>query len=125
MEREVAGEKTVHQMKLLASHFESVQQGIKTVEMRLDDTKRRWIRAGDLIEFSCANDTDRKLVVEVINKMVFLDFEELVEHYDAKILGFEGYTTNEICEYMCYLYGEEKLKACHVVAIEFIQYTKA
>ena len=124
MEREATGEKTVHKMKLLQTHFDSVVQGVKTIEMRLDDAKRRWIRAGDLIEFSCADDADRKLMVEVINKMVFLDFEELVEHYDTKVLGFEGYTTNEICEYMCYLYGKKKLKACHVVAIEFVRYTK-
>ena len=124
MEREATGEKTVHKMKLLQTHFDSVVQGVKTNEMRLDDAKCRWIRAGDLIEFSCADDADRKLMVEVINKMVFLDFEELVEHYDTKVLGFEGYTTNEICEYMCYLYSKKKLKACHVVAIEFVRYTK-
>lgn len=122
MEREAAGEKTIHKMKLLQTHFNSAAQGVKTVEMRLDDAKRRWIKPGDLIEFSCVDDADHKLVVEVVNKMTFLDFEELVDYYDIKSLGFDGYTAREVCEYMCSLYGKEKLKACHVVAIEFVQY---
>lgn len=122
MEREAAGEKTVHKMKLLQTHFNSVAQGVKTVEMRLDDAKRRWIKPGDLIEFSCIDDSDHKLVVEVVNKMTFLDFEESVDYYDIKSFGFDGYTAREVCEYMCSLYGKEKLKACHVVAIEFVQY---
>lgn len=121
MEREAAGEKTIHKMNLLTSHFVSVERGIKCVEMRLDDEKRRWIRLGDLIEFTCADDIERKLMVEVSKKTLFLDFEELVRNYDSRILGFDGQTAEEICKYMKNLYGEQKLKACHVVAIEFVK----
>lgn len=117
--REATGEKTTHHMQLLETHFKAVEQGIKTVEMRLDDAKRRWIREGDLIEFSNVNDSDSKLVVIVKKKMLFLDFEELADNYDARRLGFEGYSSEKICEYMKTIYGEQKLKACHVVAIEF------
>ena len=119
--REAAGEKTVHQMKLFAPLFEAVKAGVKTVEMRLDDEKRRWVREGDLIEFTCVGSPDRRLTVEVTNKTVYLDFEELVESYDAKALGFEGYTAEEICEYMRSLYDLPKLRACHTVAIEFVR----
>ena len=117
--REATGKKTTHRMHLLETHFKAVEQGIKTVEMRLDDAKRRWIREGDLIEFSNVNVSDSKIVVVVKKKKLFLDFEELVENYDAGRLGFEGYSSEKICEYMKTIYGEQKLKACHVVAIEF------
>lgn len=122
MAREAAGEKTVHKMTLRLPHFDAVEQGIKTVEMRLDDAKRRWIRKGDLIEFSCVGEKERTLYVEVTNKTPFLDFEELAENYDARALGFEGYDSVEIGEYMRSLYDVQKLKACHVVAIEFVKY---
>lgn len=95
--REATGEKTTHHMQLLETHFKAVEQGIKTVEMRLDDAKRRWIREGDLIEFSNVNDSDSKLVVIVKKKMLFLDFEELADNYDARRLGFEGYSPEKIC----------------------------
>ena len=98
--REATGEKTIHHMQLLETHFKAVAQGIKTVEIRLDDAKRRWIREGDLIEFSNTNDSDSKIVVVVKKKKLFLDFEELVENYDAGLLGFEGYSSEKICEYM-------------------------
>ena len=119
MEREATGEKTVHKMKLLQTHFDSVVQGVKTVEMRLDDAKRRRIKTGDLIEFSCVEDAGRKVMVKVLGKVVFLNFEELTETYSAKSLGFAGYDSSDICDYMRSLYGERRLKACHVVAIEF------
>ena len=119
MAREAAGEKTIHQMKLYAALFNSVEAGVKTVEMRLDDAKRRWVREGDLIEYCCVDDSERKIMVEVKKKTIFLDFEELVENYDAKSLGFDGHSTEEICAYMRSLYDKQRLKACHVVAIEF------
>lgn len=100
---EAAGEKTVHQMKLYDSLFNSVEAGIKTVEIRLDDAKRR-------------------VTVEVKKKTIYLDFEEMVENYDAKSLGFDGHTAEEICAYIRSLFDKQKLKACHVVAIEFVKY---
>ena len=119
LEREAAGEKTVHHMNLIRPFFQAAEQGIKTVEIRLDDAKRRWVREGDLIEFSSMSETTRTLCVEVKKKSIFLNFEELLETYDANSLGFEVYSSAEICEYMRSLYDERKLKACHVVAIEF------
>ena len=119
MAREAAGEKTVHQMKLYVAPFNSVEAGTKTVEMRLDDAKRRWVREGDLIKFSCVDDSKRKIMVEAKKKTIYLDFKELVENYDAKSLGFDGQRTEEICAYMRLLYDKQKLKACHVDAIEF------
>lgn len=120
--REAAGEKTVHKMSLRSPHFEAVEQGIKTVEMRLDDAKRRWVREGDLIEFSCVDDSERRIMVEVKKKTIYLDFEALVENYDANSLGFDGHPVKEICAYMNSLYDKQRLKACHAFAIEFVKY---
>ena len=117
--REAQGIKTVHRMKLLRPHFEAVKQGVKTVEMRLDDAKRRWVRVGDLIEFCCADEQQKTVLVEVLKKTSFVDFAELTAHYNSKRLGFELQSKQEICDHMKTIYDERKLKASHVLAIEF------
>ena len=40
--------------------FEKIEKGEKTIELRLFDEKRRTVRTGDIIEFSCAG-VDYKL----------------------------------------------------------------
>lgn len=60
-------------------------------------------------------------MVEVKKKTIYLDFEEMVENYDAKSIGFDGHSTEEICAYIRSLYDKQRLKACHVVAIEFVK----
>lgn len=40
-----------HQMRLYDEYFQAIKEGKKTVEVRLNDKKRRNIRAGDSIEF--------------------------------------------------------------------------
>ena len=41
----------LHHMKLQQEPFRKVMAGDKTIELRLNDTKRQRIRAGDQIEF--------------------------------------------------------------------------
>ena len=65
------------------------------------------------------NNTDANLSPFDENGNLFLDFEELTEAYSAKFLGFAGYDSSDICDYMRSLYGDRRLKGCHVVAIEF------
>ena len=107
-------------MRLLRPHFEAVKHGVKTVEMRLDDAKSRWIRVSDLIEFCCTEEPQRKALFEVRKKTSFVDFSELIEHYDSKHLGFGSRNKQEICDYMETIYDERKLKASHALALEFI-----
>lgn len=40
-------------MKLQQKPFDSIKTGQKTIEMRLNDEKRRLINIGDEIEFTC------------------------------------------------------------------------
>lgn len=49
-----------HYMKLNTEPFEKIEKGEKTIELRLFDKKRRTVRTGDIIEFSCAG-VDYKL----------------------------------------------------------------
>ena len=80
----------LHKMKLQEDPFERIKNGIKTVEFRLYDEKRKQIKIGDQIEFSKLPDMNEKLVVEVLDlyreksfeilfRKLFTDEKEIVE----------------------------------------------
>ena len=54
----------IHQMKLRPVPFSQIRDGIKTVELRLHDEKRRLIRPGDRITFT-QTETGETLTVRV------------------------------------------------------------
>ena len=80
------------QMKLAPSPFEKIRSGKKTIELRLNDEKRREIGIGDEIVF-----TDRehgeKILTEVVALHRFESFEAL---YSALPLEKCGYSREEI-----------------------------
>ena len=80
---------------------------------------RGW--SAQFLRFRCTTPTVWVLWGDGIctKKAIFLDFDEMVENYDAKSLGFDGHTSEEICAYLRSLFDKQKLRACHVVAIEF------
>ena len=46
----------MHRMKLQTSPFKKIQNGSKTIELRLNDEKRQQVQVGDFIEFSQIDD---------------------------------------------------------------------
>ena len=42
----------IHKMNLNPEPFEMIRNGQKTIELRLNDEKRRMINVGDMIEFT-------------------------------------------------------------------------
>ncbi len=75
-----------HQMNLNDLPFEMIRSGKKTIELRLNDEKRRAIKVGDHILF---NDC---LEVEVVALHAYPDFEAL---YAALPILSLGYTPEE------------------------------
>ena len=49
----------LHQMNLHPAPFSLVESGLKTIELRLYDEKRRQIAVGDTILFTCTDDPAR------------------------------------------------------------------
>ena len=110
-------EPRTHKMTLLRPYFESIARGEKTVEMRLNDEKRKQVKVGDLIEFTCADSTET-VTVAVQNKRVFADFSRLAEAYPPKVLGFSHSPACEIAEFMTSVYGKEAIEKNNALAIE-------
>lgn len=77
-----------HQMKLDTAPFAMIRSGKKTIELRLYDGKRRRIRPGDRIVFTCRG-SGETLTARVRGLHIFASFADL---YRSLPLGSCGYT---------------------------------
>ena len=84
-----------HTMNLNPRPFEMISDGRNTIEMRLNDEKRRLIQEGDEIEFVSTADSSKKLNCRVIRLHCFPSFEEL---YKVLPLIKCGYTEENISQ---------------------------
>lgn len=78
----------LHRMKLKASPFRKIQNGSKTIELRLNDEKRQQVQVGDFIEFTMLDDTAQKLTVRVTALHHFNSFAELYAALPKEKLGY-------------------------------------
>lgn len=108
-----------HTMKLNPTPFRKIESGIKTIELRLYDEKRRQIHIGDTIVFQNTEDSDETLSVKVTNLHVFDSFEDL---YKELPLLKCGYTESDVAFAkpgdMDLYYTREQQKKYGVVGIE-------
>ena len=105
----------VHYMNLLEEPFLMIEQGIKTVEMRLCDEKRRKLRVGDVIVFASMG---REIRAAVKGLYIYEDFHELVSDFSPAELGFPESERGYIADFMMGIYGEEKIASCKTLAIK-------
>lgn len=99
--------------------FKFVQDGIKDIEVRVNDLKRRKLSVGDTLIF-----LKRPLEDEVIKKKVkaleyYSDFKEVVENYEMKRIYLENCTKEDYFKLMARFYTEEEQREFGVVAIIF------
>lgn len=74
-------------MKLQPSPFEKIQNGSKTIEIRLNDEKRKLVKVGDEIEFSLMTDPSQTLRTEVLELQHFPTFQELFAAFPPEQYG--------------------------------------
>ena len=107
-----------HKMNLNPEPFEMIRSGQKTIELRLNDEKRRLIKVGDRIEFT-QKETGEKLIAEVIFLHRFDSFAEL---YQKLPLLKCGYTEADVDtakpEDMDLYYTPEQQREYGVLGIE-------
>lgn len=75
-----------HQMKLNPIPFAQMKNGEKTVELRLNDEKRRLVQVGDTITFT-QTETGESLTVSVTALHRFDSFAELFEALGTDCCG--------------------------------------
>ena len=78
-----------HLLHVQPVFFNMIQDGTKTIELRLWDEKRRKINIGDEIIFQ-KNDSDETITTRVNYLVVAQNFSELFKMIDVKDAGFEN-----------------------------------
>ena len=111
-----------HEMKLNNEPFECIKNGTKTIELRLNDEKRKLLTVWDYIEFT-NRVTNEKLLVEVIDLFKYNSFEELYKHFNKIEMG---YSINEEAnpKDMENYYSKEEQEKYGVLGIKIKKLTK-
>lgn len=78
----------IHRMNLDSNPFEMIKNGTKTIELRLNDDKRRKIKVGDYIIFR--NSSLSEIFVEVVRLHHFKTFKELYENLPLDKCGYDS-----------------------------------
>ena len=82
-----------HTMSLYPAPFSKIKSGVKTIELRLYDEKRRKVAVGDTILFYNTENSGESVLTKVTNLYVFSSFDEL---YESLPLLECGYTESDI-----------------------------
>lgn len=106
-----------HEMRLLPGPFELIRSGAKTVEIRLNDEKRRKIGVGDIITFHKLPEEKELLRVEVEELYPRKTFKELYGSLPFEAFGCEGYSMERLLEETFAIYTHEQEKRYGVLGI--------
>lgn len=106
----------IHNMNLNNEPFELIKSGSKTIELRLNDEKRRLLNVGDEILFNNRSNNE-ELLVDIIKLHKYDSFESLYKDFDKVSLGYredEISSPSDMNEY----YSKEDEMKYGVVGIE-------
>ena len=106
-------------MHLKDEPFKKIESGTKTVELRLNDNKRRLIDVGDSIIFiNLSNDSER-LAARVKALYRYMSFEELFSDIAPEKCGFQnGETVEKAAASMQKYYSKEQIHHYGVLGIK-------
>lgn len=105
-------------MGLYDEPFQSIKEGKKVYEVRLNDEKRRKLHIGDTIEFIRVPENDEALQVEVIGIRKYDTFQEMYEDIPFHLFDCEGWTMDEMIDGTYEIYTKEQEKQWGTLAIQ-------
>ncbi len=106
----------MHTLKIRKIYFDMIKDGIKTIELRLNDEKRQAIKIGDVIEISENDNPDNKFMVRVTNLYYAKTFAELCAVHDCRKMGFDS--LEQLLSVVSQFYDAEKHEKYGIVGIE-------
>ena len=104
-----------YEMNLNPGPFLSIKSGRKTVEMRLNDERRKGIKKGDIISFT-HTETGEKMRVYVEDAVVYPSFVELYQKHDKIAIGYNEDDIPDPSDMLEY-YSKEKIEKYGALAI--------
>jgi len=109
-----------YDMNLFDPPFESIQNGTKRIELRLNDEKRNRIRPNDRIFFHRYDQEYDVIKTTVSDIRRYRDFRELYEKEDLLLCGYEE-GDHPSYEDMYEYYSKEAIEHYGVLAIEIVK----
>lgn len=107
----------IHQMGLYDEYFKAMKDGKKTVEVRLNDEKRRKIKVGDIIEFIRVPEQAASIFMEVTELRTYATFREMYHDIPFEALDGEGWTVEEMLKGTYEIYSPAQEKQWGTLAI--------
>jgi ASC-1-like (ASCH) protein len=108
-----------HVMNLTPAAMQEIRTGNKTIELRLNDEKRKQISVGDTIKFINTEDSNDTLRVKVVDLFLFSSFAELYDNLPLLNCGYNEDNINTASpDDMEMYYSREKQNKYGVVGIE-------
>ena len=106
----------MYKLNVREKYYNMLKSGVKKIELRLFDDKRKNIKIGDMIEFANVSDTKDTFAAQVIDLHRADDFAALCRIIDCRDAGFE--TDIELVAALQEFYPPEQQKKYGVVGIE-------
>ena len=108
-----------HVMNLTPAPMQEIRTGNNTIELRLNDEKRKQISVGDTIKFINTEDSNDTLRVKVVDLFLFSSFAELYDNLPLLNCGYNEDNINTASpDDMEMYYSREKQNKYGVVGIE-------
>ena len=99
--------------------FDIVDKGIKTVEGRINDEKRRQLHIGDKLIFLKRPLENEKIEAIVEDLKYYSNFKDMVKDYRIEELYLDGYSKDDYLNLLKKFYSDEEQELYGVVAIIF------
>ncbi|MGK0713490.1 ASCH domain-containing protein [Aerococcus urinaeequi] len=106
-----------HTMGLYESPFNSIKSSKKSVEVRLNDEKRRKISIDDSIKFTKVPESSETLTVKVLELREFPTFKEMYETIPASDFDTVGDPVDLMVQQTYEIYSPEQEKEWGTLAI--------
>jgi len=105
-------------MHLEKEIYELVKNGIKDVEIRINDEKRRRLKVGDIITI-INRGNEETMNVKIVSLEYFSSFSECADNFDIRRLYSDNFNKEEYVKLLYNFYNEEEENEYGVVAIIF------
>lgn len=109
---------TNHKMRLVDDQLQRIKLGTKTVELRLNDERRKKIKIGDSIQFESTTSSEI-IIVEVLNRFEYVDFYELYKDFNKIELGYDDCDVPNP-EDMFDIYSEDRILEYGVLGLKIL-----
>ena len=104
--------------KIYKEVYNDIIFGKKTIEIRLLNEKSKSIQIGDEIKFEVLEDEAKYIIVNVLHKYTYKNFEELWQSKETSN-NILNYTKDELIDAFYNIFGKQNVDNSPIVGIKF------